>query len=57
MNGNLLSVGCCGISWTERLSLGIGKGAPDVALDSASLKHEREIKRKQEAWLKKHKIP
>jgi creatinine amidohydrolase/Fe(II)-dependent formamide hydrolase-like protein len=32
------------------------KSKPDVALDEASLKHEAEIKRKQDDWLKKHKL-
>jgi hypothetical protein len=29
------------------------KSAPDVALDRETLKHEAEIKRKQDEWLKK----
>ena len=31
------------------------KSPTDVALDNASLKHEAEIKRKQEDWLRKNK--
>jgi hypothetical protein len=32
------------------------KSAPDVALDKATLKHETEIQRKQDEWLKKKKF-
>jgi hypothetical protein len=32
------------------------KSAPDVALDKVTLKHEAEIERKQDEWLKKKKF-
>jgi creatinine amidohydrolase len=32
------------------------KSPPDVALDKAALKHEAQIKRKQDAWLKKKRL-
>jgi hypothetical protein len=32
------------------------KSPPDVVLDKASLKHETEIKIKQDDWLKKRKL-
>lgn len=32
------------------------KSPPDVALDEASLRHEAEVRRKQEAWLKKKRL-
>lgn len=33
------------------------KSAPDAALDQASLKHENEVRRKQEGWLMKKGLP
>jgi hypothetical protein len=34
----------------------MSKSAADVALDNETLKHEAEIERKQDEWLKKKKL-